>query len=974
MSEKQWYSPRRKRFWVAALVLVYTLLGFFAAPRLIKASVIGLFQNDIGRLAHIEKVEVNPFVLSLRVSGFELFDTDKVRLASFDEFFVNFQLSSLFHWAWTFRDVQLTAPYFYFERYETGESRLDQFLTDFAKSQQSEANHENARPGDGGAPRLLIQNLELHDGHVDAKDNVPGKPFETRLAPNNISISELNTLPNRRGEKWVTIRLPDDASLKWEGSLTLNPLASEGQLVLEGLRIAPVIAYLEAILPLEYVSAVISSRFQYRLHRDIDGFDVDLDQIELELDDLMINGLDPVTNFIDIPRILLQGGKLRYPEQTLTFSQLGIERPRLSVWVNENGSLSVMDLVTNSGGEVGISDPEGIDSAWQLGIDELLIEGGRLAFADRRIQPAAEMGVTSLFARLTGISNAADIQMPLEINGSLAEGGSYHLVGKVGVLPAFSISANAAIQSVPLTLIQPYIQQYVHVAIVGGVIESDLKITLPAGESMSLGGSIVIPGLKVNDTINEQSLLTWEKLDIDQFDLNTDGLNISQVTVDRVYGRLVVNEDQTTNVSKLVVDTPADREGGNGSEPLKFIVGGIRVNDGSMDFSDYSLPLPFATYIANLDGTISTIDASSDEPANIRLEGQVDEYGMARIEGTMNVLDPIRHTGVTLEFRNLLMSSLSPYSVQFAGREIDEGKLDLGLVYAIDEGRLNGENDLVLRNLVLGDEVDHPDASSLPLGLAVSLLKDANGIIEIELPVEGDINDPEFQIGGVIWQAFSGLITKIVTAPFRLLGNLIGVESQDLGQFEFIAGRADLTPPELEKIVQLGEALRQRPELVIEVSGVTDPEIDIPAMKFMRLRSLAFERMGEESDVKDDADMMLNVEIRATVETLFTERFPDVSLESVKTMHFSPADDDAEGKPVFDELAYATDLWKRLLDSEEISKQNLAELANARAEAIKTAFLADDQFDASRIVISKPTTVTSDDGEWVRLELAIASG
>ena len=216
------------------------------------------------------------------------------------------------------------------------------------------------------------------------------------------------------------------------------------------------------------------------------------------------------------------------------------------------------------------------------------------------------------------------------------------------------------------------------------------------------------------------------------------------------------------------------------------------------------------------------------------------------------MLDPIRHTDVTVEFRNLLMPKLSPYTVQFAGREIDQGKLDLGLVYAIDEGKLHGENDVVLSDLVLGEKVDHPDAASLPLGLAVSLLKDADGVIKIDLPVEGDINDPEFKIGGVVWQAITGLITKIVSAPFRFLGNLIGVDSEDFGQFEFLAGRADLTPPELEKIVQMEKALQQRPELTIEISGVADRVIDVPALKLIRLRAIANERLeGELGDQHD---------------------------------------------------------------------------------------------------------------------------
>jgi len=970
----RWLNPRRKRFWAIVMVLLYTLLGFFVAPLIIKNSVIDLFQDDLGRVAQIAKVEVNPYVLSLKVQGFQVRDKDDVKLAAFDEFFVNFQLSSLFNWAWTFSQIQLTGPYFYFERFDSGDSRLDHLLADFASSFPAEPNDEKGAEEEDGAPRLLIQNLGLNEGHVDVKDNVPETAVETKLSPINISIQELNTLPDRHGQQSVTIRLPNDASLKWSGSLTLAPLDSEGELVLQGLHLDPAIAYLKAMLPLESFSAKLSSRFQYRLHLDGDGqLDVDIDALEAEVDGLLVNGLTPATDFVDISKISLAGGKLRYPEQSLHFSSLGVETPQITAWVSEDGSISVMDLIPDGGNGAEPADTDSGNSAWQLGIDEFTLTNARLALTDRSINPVAAVVITDLQVKLSEVSNKDDVLMPLDVSGKLAEGGSYKLNGSVGLLPEFSMSGTASTRDIPLLLGQSYVQQYAQIKLKSGVLDSDIELAVDTGSNFTVGGSIQVPGLEINDTLHDKRLLGWNKLDIDHFDLDSDGLHISQLIFEKAFGRFVINEDMTTNVEGLFIEQAADVDAVNGAEPMDIIIGGISVENGSMDFADFSLPLTFATHIANLDGTISTIATNSNAPANIRLEGQVDEYGLARIEGSMNMLDPIHHTDVTVEFRNLLMSSLSPYTVQFAGREIDEGKLDLGLVYRIEQGQLHGENDVVLSDLVLGEKVDHPDAASLPLGLAVGLLKDADGVIKIDLPVEGDINDPEFKIGGVIWQAISGMITKIVSAPFRLLGNLIGIDSEDLGQFEFLAGRADLTPPELEKVVQLEQALQQRPELAVEISGVFDPDIDVPALKFIRLRDVANERLDEGLDDRDENAMMLDVEIRAVVELLFTERFPDIPPESLKLTHMAPPADDPEGKPVLDELAYATDMWNRLLESEVISDQDLADLATARAEVIKTAFLASGQFDESRVLIAESKEVESEDGEWVKLELAVAS-
>ena len=976
--KSRWLNPRRKRFWVIVMVLLYSVLGFFVAPWVLKNSVIGLFQDDLGRQVRIEKVEINPYVMSLKVQGFELDDSDAVRLATFDQLFINFQISSLFNWAWTFSEVSLSGPYFYFERYPVGDTRLSRLLEDFANSQSVEPEPADSTAEEGRVPRLLIQNLSLNTGHVDVKDNMPATPVEAKLAPINVSIQQLNTLPDRDGRQTVTIELPNEASLTWNGSITLVPLDSEGELLLNGLHLDRAVAYLKEMIPVESLQAIVSSRFKYHVQLDSAGeLDVEIDGLEIELDDVLVSGLIPVSRVTEIQKISLTGGGFRYPEKSLQFGKLSIENPQISAWLNADGSVSVLDLVPEGEEVPGSAAPAGASSPWQLGIDEFSITNGSLALSDLRFEPAAELGITALQVNVSGISNGDAVLMPFDLEGQIAQGGSFKLNGSVGVLPAFSITATTNSRGVPLSLGQPYIEQFAHILMEKGMLDSDIEVVMPAGENFTLAGSVRVAEFELKDTLDNERLLGWQSLDIDQFELDADELHLSQMVFEQLFGRFVIHEDRSTNLSALPIEQTAEQTAkvaaDAGKEPMNIIIGGISVADGAMDFADFSLPLPFATHIANLDGTISTIATNSTAPANIKLEGQVDEYGLARIEGSMNVFDPIAYTDVTVEFRNLMMSNLSPYTVQFAGREIDAGKLDLGLVYAIDKGQLLGSNDVVLSDLVLGEKVEYPDAADLPLGLAVSLLKDSDGVIKIDLPVDGDINDPEFEIGGVIWQAVSGLIAKIVTAPFRLLGNLIGIESEDLGQFEFLAGRADLTPPELEKIVQLEQALAQRPEIVIEISGVSDPGIDIPALKFMQLRDIVLERLGEGQNDRDESAMMLDVEIREQVEILFRERFVDTPPESFKISHTAPPASDPEGKPVLDQLAYATDLWTRLLAAELVSDQALEDLAAARAEAISAAFLASGQFDPGRVVIVAPQRVESEDGEWVRLELSIAA-
>ncbi len=975
----RWLSPRHIRFWLVLLVLVYTLAGFFLVPLVLQNWVTDKARNDFGREAGFTRVQFNPFVMKLRLEGFHLDDTDDVKLASFDELLVDFELTSLFRWALTFKHIKLDGFYLLLERFELDESRLSRLLSDAAAaSSPSDAEQKKK----GGLPRLLIQDLTISKGFVAFTDHVPESPVELTAGPVDISIQALNTLPDRHGEQSVVIKLPGDATLQWQGKIDLAPLASEGRLSIENLPLYNTAAYLKGMLPLKSFAATLSLGTKYKISTLADGgLDVDLDDIGFTLADISASGLNPAGEFLSISSLAVQGGSLRYPEKALQFAGVELTDPAVTAWLDEQGRLNLLDLAPQPGDKSpSQTAPQATNRGWKVDINEFLVEGGLFNITDQGTSPPAAFGATALQLKVTGISNEGGRSMPLTLVGTLLTGGDVEFEGEVIALPEFSVTGRATARDIALRLAQPYAQQRLNIGIEGGTLSSQSDLSLQAGKALSLTGNIVVDELKVQDTRLNEQLLGWENLNIDLYELDVPAKRIgfSRVSFDQLYGRFRITEDRTTNISGLPIAPEATTETPEQPEPpakpaWSVVIGGIDVNQGSMDFSDLSLPLPFQTRISSMEGTVSTIDLGSAEPANIRLEGQVDEYGLARIEGTMNVFDPINHTDISVEFRNLLMSNLSPYSAQFAGRKIDEGRLNLNLGYVIEQGQLKGQNKLVLSDLVLGAKVNSPGAVSLPLDLAVGLLKNSDGVIDIDLPVEGDINSPEFQIGGVIMKAFAGLITRIVSAPFRLLGNLIGIDSEDLGKFQFLAGRSDLTPPEIEKTAQLQQALAQRPELRIEINGPYDPALDTPKLQYFRLRDQVISQLGETASDQDDESSMLDADIRSTLEGLFSQRFPEVPLKELKAAHTAPTAADPEGKPVFDALAYSADLRDRLLAAETISQQDLESLANQRAGTIRDAFLAGGEFEEKRIVIGAPLAAPSEDGEWVVTELGVAT-
>jgi hypothetical protein len=292
-------------------------------------------------------------------------------------------------------------------------------------------------------------------------------------------------------------------------------------------------------------------------------------------------------------------------------------------------------------------------------------------------------------------------------------------------------------------------------------------------------------------------------------------------------------------------------------------------------------------------------------------------------------------------------------------------------------GQLAGENSIVLRDFELGKEVPHPDAMNLPLGLAVALLKDVNGKIDIDLPVRGNINDPDFNYGGVILSALGDLLVKIVLSPFTALGSLLGIEASELESVKFLDGRSDLTPPELEKTGKLAEALSLRPELQLTIAGVSDAEADGLALRTAELERILELRITEVAAASDSSIQYADLR-RTALEQLFSEQ-PDPAtasqtLEDLRVQFSTLIEVEGQAEPVpsLDTLAYAGEIRKRLIDSQVIGENDLAILASARAETLKAALLAIDVNLQERVLIAENVAVTREDDEPVKMNVTLS--
>ena len=985
---RAWYNPRGKRFWLLLLVLSYTLAGFFLAPWLIKRELPAITQHFLQRTGQVEEVKFNPWSLRLQANNFKLSDTDDSVLAAFDELVINLQVRSLFQMALVLREASIKGPEIDVTRYAFADSNIGRMLEDIEAAAPA-AEAASAEETDTGL-RLVIDELNIVDGVLDLNDAMQGTPFNTRLEPISISVTNLNTLPDKTGAQQISITTENGASLNWSGSLQLNPLLSNGTIELAGSPLPLVYRYFSDQLGFSFDDCCMEVALKYGVEATEDGgIAAQINDLSVSSRNIAITTPDGKETIFELPELRVTGGELRWPEQTVSIQEIFFSKPMLNIWMNETGELNLSSLLltdetttdstpanpeaeSSSETSAAATADTSPDPEWRIGLGSLRTAGMSVSFEDRSLKEPGRLQIADAEIRLSEISNLPGTQSPFAVTLQIEESGSLKLNGSAILLPTPVVNAKLAVSEFPLTALQPWVQQVASVALDSGTLEVVGTLASQPEEQLDFQADINVNNLSISDTLQNVPLIGWKALTLEktQFQLNQSELEISQIKIDQPAGRLVIAKDGTTNFQSLAVASPEQAVPERPTETTDapdFIikVGKTTINNGSLDFSDFSLPLPFRAPISEFGGTLSALASNSTQASDIDMEGRVGEYGFVTVDGALSVMAPTDQAQVKVAFKNISMPDLSPYTAQFAGRKILAGKLNLGLDYDFTDQKMVGENNMVLEEFQLGEKVDSPDAMNLPLDLAVGLLKDVNGVIDLDLKVSGDLDDPDFSASGIVLKAFANLIVKAAAAPFKLLGSLIpGGDNVELDAISFQAGRSDIAPPEREKLDQLSAALALRPDLVLDIPAGYNTQLDSAALKSIAVEAQVNEILGDAPE--DDG---LSKRTRKALEKLAKNQLADLSLRELRQEYTPKAAD--TGVSAFDELAYSAELRTRLEASQTVEEIQLVALAETRRAAVVNQLTTTATLQPAQMKLGATKEFSPGDDDWVRIELGL---
>ena len=1119
------------------VLILYTLGGFLLAPYLVRHYVPQIAQDLLQRDAHIGKVHFNPFLFTLEANDFELTEPDGTPIGAFKHLLADFELSSLFRWAWTFRQITLDEPLVNLVIGTDGVLNLARLTA---------KGPDQTEKSDSPPPRMLLEAITVSGGAIDIIDRRQSSPATLTFRSLDIQLTDISTLPDRKGPYTLVATTPDGESINWAGRISLHPFRSTGNLTLDNIKVATLWEFIRDSVAIDSPTGTLHFDTNYELDLSGPSPQLTLDGVATRLAGLSLRLTGAEAPFFTSKQLAVSATRFDLTTRKLEIGKLSLNGGDVNVAVDQEGNLNLQRIVRQTAGDgarthqaTQKSEPKAPNSreerSWDVKVGAFDITETALTYQDSSRTPGLDAGLGDITVTLSAEAGVAAAETQIRLNGiSVAakkihagllgssepavrvdrlalEGGAFDLVQRLVTLSRVGFdgghvdvvreavgeinltqllappqsgavrrgSEEAAVEGKPwryevktielsgittalydrtvkadgpllslnpldlsltdvdgkspmgfkadikidaggsvtaagtldpsgptvesridvagvaLTPLQPYIDSVANLEMHSGELSSQGTLRYgmkDLGADLAYDGGLNLAKLRLTESGSKDTLLGWQALKTDQLRLRLapNRLDVKEIKLDRPIAQLIIGEDRSVNLAQVfktvppASDAPADTGPSKASSGSVFPVSiqKLRIDNGILDFADLSLTPQFGTKIHELGGVVTGMSSTPGSRAQVQLEGRVDEYGLAKIEGEIRVFDPVAFTDIDMTFQNVEMAGLTPYSGKFAGRKIDSGKLSLNLGYKIDNGKLQGDNQIVVDRLKLGRRVDSPEAVDLPLDLAVALLENADGVIDIGLPVQGNLNDPKFSFGLLIGKAFVNLITKIATAPFRLLGALVG--GADDGNFDVIAfepGSADVPPPEKEKLKKLAEALQKRPQLKLEVQGRYSTEIDGKELKGLSVRRAVAERLGTKLEMDEDPGPIDygNPETQRALEAMFAERFGAAQLKELQDSLEKDEDKAAQSavqppqtKKAADPGQLSKAIYARLVDSEPLPETVLTELAEARARAIVAVLTGDGAVAPARLSTKPPEPLPKDAPVTAKLSLTLA--
>jgi hypothetical protein len=836
-----------------------------------------------------------------------------------------------------------------------------------------------AAPSSGNASfAYRIADLAIRHAVVHADDHSVAPPFAVTLSDVDAHVANLSSAPGQDASVEFSFATDSGAHFSQRGTLGVAAAHASGRLEATNVRLSTLFPYYASAVNLVVDDGRLDATLDFSAAKQGDAFDLALKGIEAKASDLKLRLPDEKEVLWRVPVLAAHGGSVDAKRHAVHFDRIESRGAVANIRRDADGTFNFARLLRVAAHDASAAaDKAPASDPWRVTADAVSAEDYAVSFEDRTVAPAGRMALSQASLRVEHASNAPNNKAKTTLRARVGKSGTMELSGTVSASP-LTATLKAQAKDIALVPFQPYVAQQARLILTDGRVSArgDVTIATTPASRASFKGELKVDDLAVVDD-SHADLLSFASLALSGIDAQSEPLAVAigDIALERAHARMVLSESGQLNLAQ--VGSGADVAAAPASKPAAppagataaqadtattwLKLGKATIADSSLDFTDHFVRPNYSASLAGLSGSISSL--AFDHPAEVELRGTVQGTAPVQITGRINPLARDLFVDIKARATDIEMPQLSPYSGKYVGYGIEKGKLSMDVAYRVEGRKLDAQNRITLDQLTFGGKVDSPDAIKAPVLLAVSLLKDRNGVIRFDLPVAGSIDDPQFSVGGLVLRALVNLIVKIATAPFALLGSL-GGHAQDLSYVEFAPGSVALSQAADEKISALAKALKDRPGVKVDMTGRVEREQDTAALKqewlLRQVRIQKFDDLVKSGEPPRDVNA---VQVpSAEYETLLRRAYRAAKFQKPRN---------ALG---FEKDVPREEMEALMLANATVTDDDLRSLAQRRAESVRTALVERAAVPADQVFVRAPQlqpTANKEAGKPTRVDFSL---
>ncbi|MCX8026475.1 MAG: DUF748 domain-containing protein, partial [Thermodesulfovibrionales bacterium] len=805
------------------------------------------------------------------------------------------------------------------------------------------------KEGDSKKVAFEIGNVNLIKGGINFHDKKNG--FKKRFLDIDIKATNISNRKDVTGIVSASIVSDAGERLSIDAKVNIDTLTIEADTKFYGLALKGYSPYynkhLNAII--KTGSADISGKFIYTPEKMV------VSDISASLMSFLLLDKDGGET-IKIPYLKTSDGYIDIIKKDIRIGNVEGKDARINVIKDENGTFNLTGITKDKQGQ---DDKENDDKKWSYSIATVILNGFALKYSDESVSTPVEVSLKKISLNAKNIGNKRQQKGRINIMAIASDKGKISADASLMINP-LNLEGLIRLNSLDLTTLKGYLYEHLNVLMPQGNLTVDGRLSFKSEDDnpiLSYKGMVSFRQIHLIDKNTSEDILKLGNLHINNLSVinNPFSLSANDISLTDFYSRLSISKDKRLNLQDVVVERQStgtvqtDTTTQKGQKTIQ--IGAITLQNGAIYFTDRHVDPNFSAKLTRLGGAISGLTSQEDKTAEIDIRGMYEDYAPLNITGRVNPFKEDLYLELKADFKNMDIPVLNPYSTRYVGYTIDKGKLSFEVKYFIDKGGLDAENNILFDQLTLGEKVESPDATKLPVKLAIALLKDNTGAIKLDLPVKGSLKDPEFSIGKIVIKMFVNLLLKVATSPFSLLGAMFG-GSEEISYIEFDYGSSEIRQDQIKKIEILIKALKERPSLNLSIKGLSDMQKDKEGMKRIVFeQKLKSQKLKEIIDKGMPAISLKNINIEPTE----YERYLTLVYKS------EPFAKPKNFLGILKKLP-PDEMQKLILSHIQISESDLRQLANDRASAVLRIMKSTEGIGADRLFMLEGS-VSNEDAE-----------